>query len=321
MDRTKINIAACFDRGFVMPTGVMIYSVCANNPDVDIDFHLVVDESVSEGDKNDLMNTIGTFRGKTTFFYEINSQYSSAFPIYIEERLTRSTYYRLCLAEILPQKLEKVLYLDGDCIVRRSLLSLWDIDVSNYAIGAVLDVSGEKIEFYNRLRYPRELGYFNAGVLLINLDYWRRNNIQRHFLDFIESHLERIMFEDQDVLNVVFHDKKLFLPVKYNFQMNFLLRVATWDYWKHEKEMKEAIADPIIVHYSTMDKPWNTYTHNPHPFNSTFYKYQNQTKWKGMLYEKRSIKQIFINYVGDYLRKIGILAPLRAKYIDVLPVD
>lgn len=321
MNRTKINIAACFDRGFVMPTGVMIYSVCANNQDVDIDFHLVVDESVTEGDKNDLMNTIETFRDKTVFFYEVNSQYSSAFPLYKEDRLTRSTYYRLCFAEILPNVVEKVLYLDGDCIVRHSLLSLWDIDVSNYAIGAVLDVSGEKIEFYNRLRYPRELGYFNAGVLLINLDYWRRNNVHRQFSDFIEFHPERIKFEDQDVMNVVFQDKKLFLPAKYNFQMNFLLRIATWDYWKQEKDVKEAIADPVIVHYSTNDKPWNAYTHHPHPFNSTFYKYQNQTKWKGVRYEKRSIKLKIRNFIGDYLRDIGILDPIQTKYIDVLPVD
>lgn len=318
---TKINIVACFDRGFVMPTGVMIYSVCANNQDVDIDFHLVVDESVTEGDKNDLINTIETFRGKKTIFYKINSQYSSAFPIYKKERLTRATYYRLCLAEILPEMLGKVLYLDGDCIIRHSLISLWNIDISNYAIGAVFDVSAGEIEFYNRLRYPRELGYFNAGVLLINLDYWRRNNIQRHFSDFMESHPERIKFEDQDVMNFVFQDKILLLPVKYNLQMYFLKKTPTWDYWQHEKEVKEAIADPIIVHYSTMDKPWNVYTQHPHPFNSTFYKYQNQTRWKGVRYEKRSIKMIIFNYIGDYLRKIGILAPMRTKYIDVLPVD
>ena len=42
----RIDIAACTDRNFVMPTGVMIQSVCVNNPDVDIVFHIILDENL-----------------------------------------------------------------------------------------------------------------------------------------------------------------------------------------------------------------------------------------------------------------------------------
>ena len=53
MNKAIIHIVACLDHGFVMPTGVMMYSVCVNNPDVDINFHLIVDESVTADDRND----------------------------------------------------------------------------------------------------------------------------------------------------------------------------------------------------------------------------------------------------------------------------
>ena len=53
-----MDIVACTDKWFVMPTGVMMYSVCANNQDTEIMFHLVVDESVTDADRNDLKKTV-----------------------------------------------------------------------------------------------------------------------------------------------------------------------------------------------------------------------------------------------------------------------
>lgn len=321
MGRIKMHIVACLDSGFVMPTGVMMYSVCANNLEVNIDFHLVVDESVTDSDKNDLVNTVCQFKDTCINFYDISSRLSAVFPLYKDEWLTRSTYYRLFLTEILPKSIDKVLYLDGDCIVRKSLIPLWNTDLSENAVGAVFDGAEGNIEYYNRLRYPPQLGYFNAGVLLINLSFWRYHNVLKLFIDYIESHSERIKCEDQDVMNVVFQRKKVFVPAKYNVQTFFLRRVTVWDYWKHESEINEAISDPVIVHYTTKDKPWIAYSHHPNPFSGSFYKYQDQTKWKGVRYETRNMKRRFKNFIGDSLRYMRILSPLRSIYIDVLPVD
>ena len=324
MNKAIIHIVACLDHGFVMPTGVMMYSVCVNNPNVDINFHLIVDESVTEDDRNDITETIARFGDKRVAFYHISSRNCLAFPICNNEnnlRITQATYYRLFLTDILPETLDKVLYLDGDCICRHSLLPLWETDISNYAVGAVFDVSEGNIEYYNRLKYPFELGYFNAGVLLVNLDYWRKKNVLKLFADFIGYHFERMRLEDQDVLNFVFQDKKLYVPAKYNFQSGFFRKIAGWDYWKYENELIEAKADPVVVHFSTLEKPWFTYTRHPHPFSSTFYKYQNQTKWKGVRLEKRNIKQRIRNSIVNYLRKNGFIHPLKSRYIDILPID
>ena len=321
MVKDKIHIVACFDHGFVMPTGVMIYSVCVNNPEVYIDFHLIIDESVTKNDKKDMEDTVATFDGKRTVFYEISSQQCSTFPIFKENRLTRATYYRLFISEILPDTIDKVLYLDGDCIVRHSLLPLWNTDLNGYALGAAFAKAEKNPKIFERLKYPFNYGYFNAGVMLLNLKYWRMTDVVKTFISYMENYSQRIMFEDQDILNVVFCDKKKVIPIKYNLQSGCLYKDPLWDSWNHKYEVAEAIKDPVIIHFTFRSKPWDTYSCHPHPFRSSFLKYQNQTKWKGCRYEKRTTKMIVRNYIGDCLRMIGLRSHRVSPFMPILAVD
>ena len=148
--KDRVHIAVCLDNEYVMPTGVLMYSACVNNQDVDIDFHVLIDESVNEEEQKDLKDTISRFHGKRAIFYALKSMTALSFPL-VKKHLTRAAYYRLFLSDILPSAIEKVLYLDGDIIVRHSLLPLWNADVSNYAAGTVMDVCDGDIKIYNRL--------------------------------------------------------------------------------------------------------------------------------------------------------------------------
>lgn len=320
MEKEKIHIAVCLDKGFIMPTGVMMYSACVNNQDVDIVFHVLIDESVTEKDRQDLLDTVNMFYGVSVLFYAVNSLSASRFPL-IKRGLTRATYYRLFLPEILPLSVEKVLYLDGDIIVRHSLLTLWNTALTNYAVGAAMDVSDGDIRIYNRLKYPYSKGYFNAGVLLINLGYWRDNSIVAKFVDYIKNYPERILQEDQDVMNAVLQDKKLRLPVKFNFQSGYLKKNPGWDYWRFESEVKAGMTNPVIVHFSEGCKPWYIDLQIHHPYRSTFLKYQEQTKWKNCFYDRRSFFMKMRNGVGDILRAIGIKAKASSPFVDIPPID
>lgn len=319
----KINIVACTDNWYVMPTGVMMYSVCVNNQESDITFHIIVDESVTLESKDNLKNTVEGFGNKRVVFYEINSHLIDNYPTRKEKiTITQAAYYRLFLTDIVSPKISKVLYLDSDTIVRHSLTSLWEIDLSDYALAAVTDMSSGKIEYYNRLRYPMELGYFNSGVLLINLDWWRKKNAVSLFIRYITNYSKRIKFQDQDVLNVVFSNQILSLPVTYNFQHGFLKKIPDYDYWKYEKEVEEARKDPIIVHY-TLGKPWEKTIPDNHPFTSTFTKYQRQTIWRNCKkIDRRSTILKIRSVIGRILRFFRLRQRSRSSiYIDVLPVD
>ena len=318
-----MDIVACIDKWYVMPTGVMMYSVCVNNPNVDIVFHVIHDDSVTQRDKRDLEETVMVFEGKSITFYHIDVTKFPCFPNATTKTvISQATYYRLMLPEILPETVHKVLYLDGDIIVRHSLLPLWNKDLMGFAVGAVTDSLGEDLEFYHRLNYPSQLGYFNAGVLLVNLEYRRKHDIVRVFMNYMQEHADILKFHDQDVLNALFCDKKVVLPIKYNFTSGFLWKSPQYDYKKYEKEVNEALKDPVIVHI-TAEKPWNYSRQPKHPFASTFFKYQSQTKWKGVKIDKRPFKLRAVNYVAVMLRKYGLKSPVSPsyEYIDIPPVD
>lgn len=323
MNRKKIEIVACTDKHFVMTTGVMIQSVCINNPEIDITFHIVFDDDVTSNDKQDLISVTDSFEGKFIRFYPASKYVNiSKYPALSKKiKITRATYFRLFITDILPKDIERVLYLDGDIIVRHSLLPLWEIDMTNVAIAAVAGSEGN-LDHYRRLGYNPDLGYFNAGVLLINLRYWRDHNVVNEFKNFIEKHSEAILLHDQDVLNAVFKEKKLHLPAKYNLHHGFLEKVPVYDFKKYKVEVLEARRDPVIVHF-TAEKPWDADQRNKHPFSSTFYKYQNQTKWKGERVERRSLFLQFKHYVIDMFRKWGIFPKASALYdfVDVNPID
>ena len=319
----QIDIVACTDKWFVMPTGVMMYSVCVNNPDVGIVFHIIKDDSVTAQDEHDLEETVTAFKGKRVAFYTADDTLLSAFPnLQLRWDITKGSYYRLMLSEILPDTIHKVLYLDGDIIVRGSLLPLWNTDLASFAVAAIPDPMEGIIKYYNRLQYPLKYGYFNAGVLLVNLDYWRKHDAITQFNEFLKNRADDIRFHDQDVLNVIFCDSKQPLSIKYNLHNGFISKNKLYDYWKYEKELLETQKDPVVIHFSDW-KPWYSYQRNPHPFSSTWFKYQNQTKWRGVKIDKRPFKLRVINYVADMLRKYGLKSPVSSlfDYIDIAPID
>lgn len=320
MEKEKINIAVCLDKDYVMPTGVMLYSVCVNNQDVDIDFHILIDIGVTEDNQQDLKNIVNQFQGKRVLFYSGKDLSTIQFPINLE-RLPRAAYYRLFLSDVIPSTIEKVLYLDGDIIVRHSLLPLWYTDLDNYALGATIDACEGDIKIYNRLRYSFGKGHFNTGVLLINLKYWRDNQIRNDCLDYIINYPDRIIYADQDVMNVILQDKKLIIPVKYNLQTAFLRKSPCWDYWKYETEVKMGIEDPVIVHFTSKWKPWYADLRFPHPYRNTFLKYQYQTKWKDCSFDRRSLYMKIRNSIGVILRKVGVKKQIESIFIDILPID
>ena len=158
-------------------------------------------------------------------------------------------------------------------------------------------------------------------MLLINLKYWRDHHIVKEFVEYINHYPERIKQEDQDVMNVVLQDKKLKLPVKYNLQTAFLTNDPCWDYWKYELEMKMAIEDPVMVHFTSKWKPWFADLQFPHPYRNTFWKYQSQTKWKNISYDRRSLYMKIRNGLRDYLREKGLKKQIDSIFLNIPPID
>lgn len=274
-----INIVICGDHKFVMPIGVLIYSACVNNKKGRLRFFLIIDESMTDDDKEKLQNVVEDFDDHI-YFVQVNADEIRKRMYFKDGFYKIQTFYRLLMAGLLPKDIDKVIYLDGDIIVRKSLETLWSINIEDVALGAVQDAQEGRISMFNRLHYSSLLGYFNAGVLYVNLKYWRSHRLEDQFLEFVNKYPERIVLNDQDILNYVCRNCKRDIPLKYNVQSDFLLKFDKlyFDIWKHYDELLEARCNPVILHYSGC-RPWEKDTN--HPYKDEFYAYLNETSWKG----------------------------------------
>lgn len=277
MNTDFMHIVCCTDSGYIMPTGVMLCSLCRNNADIPLHIHAIVDSSVTAEHKQQLASVLNPH--DQISFYDAG-QIKCDFPKIgvTNQHVTAASYYRLFLSQLLPDDVDKVIYLDGDIIVRGSIRDVWNADVSDVALAAVKDMD-ERVNL-QRIDYPVEYGYFNAGVLLVNLAYWRKHHLVDVFNSFMKKHADKIVYHDQDVLNFTLYKHKDCLPLKYNAQNGFFFKkkYQLFDSKGYETELNETRNNPIIVHF-TLGKPWLRFTSNP--FRKDFWHYLKQSPWRG----------------------------------------
>lgn len=308
-----MNILACADTNYIMPCGVLLQSCLENNPDEKLHFHIIVDESVTVEQREELADIVEK-KQSVVSFYSFSSSYLSDFNI-SGGHLTLATYYRLFITDILSEGIDRILYLDCDMIVRHSLRRLYDMPLDGKAVGAVPDLSEALSERYERLGYPQHLGYFNAGMLLINLSFWRENKLKDVFLDYMRNNREKLLQHDQDVLNFTCRNLKEVLPLKYNSQDGFLYYRMYFDAEKYKSQLVEATNDPVIIHY-TAGKPWEKQC--DHPYTNVFLYYRGLTKWKDTPLVDAKHPFTIRQRVVRLLRWIGVIKPRYKKTPELL---
>lgn len=272
-----IDVVCNIDNQYTKYCAVMLTSLFANNKNESFHIHIVAD-ALSDDGQRVLLDIVEKQYNHTLSFYLVGGKMLSGCPIDLNNYISISTYYRCFLMSILPDSLSKVLYLDCDLIVCGEIQPLWDIDICGYAVGCVEDMWSGKDYHYSRLQYDSAYSYFNAGVLLINLDYWRQYSIQNKIATYIQRYPDRLLFNDQDVLNAVLYDQKFFVPFRWNMQDGFFrrkrkLRKESLPLLEHE--MKNA----VIIHFTGGKKPWHD--NCIHPYKSEYLKYWDMTQWKG----------------------------------------
>ena len=176
-------------------------------------------------------------------------------------RLNQITYWRFALADLLPN-VSKLLYLDADILVSDDLAPLWNIDID--------DVFAAVVEDHSLMAqgYHDELGegiaaYFNAGMMLINLDLWRSHKIKRQLIDTIETRTYW-EFNDQDVLNIVLNEKVRYIDACYNSQTYTIANGL--------------VDSPVVVHFTGQEKPWHA--SSSHPYTDKFREHLNSTPFE-----------------------------------------
>jgi lipopolysaccharide biosynthesis glycosyltransferase len=200
-------------------------------------------------------------------------------------RVSLTSYFRILLAELLPKSVARAIYLDADVRVRADLSRLWAEAQGDHPVLAVRDAGAPTVGAPLGLRNHRELGlapqlaYFNAGVMVADLERWREEQLGARLLGYLEEHADAIRWWDQDALNALLAGRWGELDPRWN-QIPQVFDRATADTAAFPRAMREvAMRDPWIVHYSTWSKPWHWSC--AHPARELFFETLDRTAWAG----------------------------------------
>lgn len=178
---------------------------------------------------------------------------------------TQDVYYRILLEELLPRH-DKVIYLDADIIVNRSIHELWNMDMEHWHLMAGPHATKEAglagglygLPVYKVLGIPENTRTFNSGVLVMNLNLWRRDKICRAIFNYLRQYEEHVLWLDQDALNAVLYSKWKQLPYEWNVQLeDFSAAMAgAVDAFLTQRECMRIMVDPALIHFAGSKKPW-----------------------------------------------------------------
>jgi lipopolysaccharide biosynthesis glycosyltransferase len=273
---------ACAAEGddYVAHSAAMIHSVIANAPGLDVRVHYLHSPRLGRATRDALA---GMAPGIA--FHEIPDDRVADLPR--QEPFTQAMWYRIFLPELLPGE-PRVLYLDVDTLAVDSLAPLWGTYLGDDYIGAVTNVLQA-----DHTHRPGELGltdpesYFNSGVLLMNLDAWRRDGCTERLREYATGNAEWLAWPDQDALNVVLGERRTRLHPRWNCMNSILGWESARDVLPSD-QVDEARRHPGIRHFEgpSANKPWHYACRREH--RDLYFEHRRATPWPDVRMEGRT---------------------------------
>jgi lipopolysaccharide biosynthesis glycosyltransferase len=266
-----IQLLFCCDPAFIQHMAVTMVSLLENSPDCS--FHMTVVTRKPFGDlEARLRRTVAPYRNVANLrilTFSLPEQVN--FPP--NERLPVDAYLRIWMARFFPPEVDKIIYLDSDLVILGNLVEIWDTELGSKLLAAIPIPGSDR---WKLLGTPEEYGYFNSGVMLLDLRSWRDRDCEVTALGYSQEHHDRLLDCDQDVLNGCFFDSWVPLPYVWNVISPFYKR--SHPLGLPESEVLNILESAKIIHYNGVAKPW-LYGCD-HPRAADYLKYLRLTDWK-----------------------------------------
>lgn len=236
-----MKFAFCFDKNYAKYCAVALLSLLMSNGK-GIKVYCIFDDSVLDADLSIIIELTKSFNFELVLIRIDNKVFSS----YKEtNHITRAAYIRLLLPDLIVNE-EKILYLDCDLLIIKSLEILFNTDVSDFKYAGIRDATGSIV---TRLPEPYQSNYINSGVLLMNLNALRKDQSLQKMLSIYDNNHALIDYLDQDLINIYAHNEILFLENKYNYQIRSeLAKKGNWD---------SILKENSVLHFLGGTKPWH----------------------------------------------------------------
>lgn len=294
-----MNIATALNRKYVIYTGVMLRSLCMNNR-VPVRAFLLHSE-LTESDIRCLVNSLDGFDIEIVPLKVNPELFSSRLPR--NSQWSIETYYRLTLMELLPSDVERLLYIDVDIIINKSLEEVYAIDFEGDEIIATVDSCGKKTwdKFGNKQKemfspmVEQGYQYFNAGFMLLNIAEIRKKHNFSTYLEAIKKWDYQMDAPDQDILNYVHWAKVGYIDC---WQYDLFARIAHGEGFTYEQVKNNT----TVIHYAGT-KPWDA--DNCHfDIEQLWWDYAKLTPFYTQLLEEFLQKTMFDTTVENYINQI-----------------
>ncbi|BAY13440.1 glycosyltransferase family 8 protein [Calothrix sp. NIES-2098] len=284
-DIQPICIVCAADNNYAMPLAVTVRSLVANIKSNRQICLFILDGGISKANKQKITQSLPREKVKIVWIAVDNTQFEN---LVLTRHLTVTAYYRLMITKFLNQDLDKVIYLDTDMVVTGDLEELWNLDLGdNYALAVQDDVElyismSDGLRNYNELGICPDEKYFNSGLLVINLEKWRNENIGEKVIEYIRQNREYVR-NDQDGLNAVLAGKWRELHPRWN-QMPKIYNYSSWKESPFPEDIyNQLLHQPYIIHFTNSPKPWcsGLRVECQHPKKDLFFQYLDMTAWSG----------------------------------------
>ncbi len=249
MNNCIINIVYCTDSHYLEHVGVSITSIILNNKSNNIHFHIFLYD-VSDEEKNKLKEINSAITLYSIPIDELNK--------YIDiknekvKHINRSMYIRLSVPRLLPDYIDKFIYLDADILCFGDISPILNINIDSVVCAVTADSLNDDnlLANANRLSLGNKK-YFNSGFLYINTQNWKKFDIENKANQILLSPENyNLIYPDQDALNIVLQERVVFVDVKWNYLFTWMNEKEKESFFHHKKSL------PYFVHFTGPRKIW-----------------------------------------------------------------
>ena len=249
---SDLSILVTLNEHYLPQLEVMLTSLHASNPGENVSIWLI-HRSLTREHLTRLERRCGLL-GFSLFPVTADARLFADAPL--TRQYPQEMYYRLLAAQLLPEEMHRVIYLDPDTLVINPLRPLWELDLAGNLFAAAAHTGKTELaNSVNQVRLGTDHDYFNSGVLLMDLDAGRRWINPEALFDFTRQHARELLFPDQDLLNMLYGS--LVLPLDdavWNYDArnynNYYLRSGG------DCDMDWVFAHTAVLHFCGKAKPW-----------------------------------------------------------------
>lgn len=245
-----MNIAVTINDKYFYPLYIMLNTLFAQHKGIPVHVFLIYSR-VSRKNRKSLSELCRKHGGKLTEVPVPEDEFDEA-PSF--SYFSKEMYYRILAARLLPETIDRVLYLDPDIIITDCLWDFYNMQLGECFFAGVRD----RLQDVTTNSHWKEIGftgkncYINSGVLLCNLTLLRKEQNFQDIFDMLKEQGEKFKFPDQDLINVLYEGKIIVAEDRYNLNANILYVEEYLCYNFAPWLMKK----PAIIHYMGAEKPW-----------------------------------------------------------------